>query len=148
MSIYRLSNLGRKFDIILCFGVYYHLIDPFFAFANLRHCTHSDSLVFLEGDILLNGREEQADYYFGRSRYPLFLPSEQVLRKMLETTYMQVEDIIWLDRPREWALTLMKIMRKKAQARAFLRCRPFWGTNQCYDYRPPFGLYQYDDRSF
>src|SRR5207245_1655523 len=25
LSIYRLDSLGRKFDVIMCFGVYYHL---------------------------------------------------------------------------------------------------------------------------
>ncbi|MDZ7697136.1 MAG: methyltransferase domain-containing protein [Deltaproteobacteria bacterium] len=148
MSIYQVAKLQQKFDIILCFGVYYHLADPFFAFANLRHCAHPGSWLFLEGDVLLNGGKAEADYHFGRSGYPCFLPSEQVLRQMLEAAYLRVEDRVWLDRPRNPILTLMKAAGRKAQARALLKCRPFHGVNDCHDFKPPFGLDQYDDRSF
>ncbi len=49
VSIYEASKLGETFDIVLCLGVYYHLIDPFAAFAQLRHCLHTGSNVVFEG---------------------------------------------------------------------------------------------------
>src|SRR6478672_591627 len=46
LSVYDLSSyLGQRFDVVLCLGVYYHLFDPFYAFAQLRHCSHENSLV-------------------------------------------------------------------------------------------------------
>ena len=38
LPVYDLASLGRRFDIVLCLGVYYHLIDPFYALAQIRHC--------------------------------------------------------------------------------------------------------------
>src|SRR5262245_385240 len=32
VSVYELAKLGRTFDIVLCLGVYYHLVDPIHAF--------------------------------------------------------------------------------------------------------------------
>ena len=43
MSIYRLASLGRAFDIVMCLGIYYHLHDPFYAFSQIRHCSHPKS---------------------------------------------------------------------------------------------------------
>jgi tRNA (mo5U34)-methyltransferase len=54
LSVYRLSELQTKFDIILCLGVYYHLIDPFYAFAQIRHCCHDNTIVVFEGDLVSN----------------------------------------------------------------------------------------------
>src|SRR5438128_1502203 len=38
LSVYALDRLQRKFDVILCLGCFYHLIDPFYAFTQIRHC--------------------------------------------------------------------------------------------------------------
>jgi tRNA (mo5U34)-methyltransferase len=37
-SVYELAQLGRTFEVILCLGVYYHLLDPFYALTQIRHC--------------------------------------------------------------------------------------------------------------
>ena len=47
VSMYELSKLSQTFDIVLCLGVYYHLIDPFAAFAQMRHCCHRSSIIAL-----------------------------------------------------------------------------------------------------
>ena len=47
LAVYDLHKLETKFDIILCLGVFYHLLDPFFAFSQIRHrCHDSDSCCF------------------------------------------------------------------------------------------------------
>ena len=40
LSVYDLDRLDSKYDVILCLGVYYHLFDPFYAFAQIRHRCH------------------------------------------------------------------------------------------------------------
>src|SRR6266550_1238055 len=50
ISVYDLGILDEKFDIILCLGIYYHLVDPFYAFAQIRHRCHEETLVVFEGD--------------------------------------------------------------------------------------------------
>ncbi len=53
LSVYELTSLHQQFDIILFLGVYYHLFDPFYALAQIRHCCHSDTLVLIEGPVAL-----------------------------------------------------------------------------------------------
>ena len=48
LSVYRLTELKTKFDIILCLGVYYHLIDPFYGFAQICHCCHENTIIVLK----------------------------------------------------------------------------------------------------
>ena len=50
VSIYEASKLGERFEVILCLGVYYHLVDPFYAFSQVRHCSRDRSVVIFEGD--------------------------------------------------------------------------------------------------
>jgi tRNA (mo5U34)-methyltransferase len=58
ISIYDLAKLERKFDVILCLGVYYHLVDPFAAFAQIRHCCTNDSIIVFEGDATIGIRPD------------------------------------------------------------------------------------------
>jgi tRNA (mo5U34)-methyltransferase len=50
VSICDLRSLGRTFDVVLCLGVCYHLVDSFYAFAQVRHCCHPNTVVVFEGD--------------------------------------------------------------------------------------------------
>jgi len=52
LSVYELASLNQQFDIILFLGVYYHLFDPFYALAQIRHCCHSDTVVLMEGPVV------------------------------------------------------------------------------------------------
>jgi tRNA (mo5U34)-methyltransferase len=135
LSIYDLSTLNRKFDIILCLGVYYHLRDPFYGIAQLRHCCHPGSLVILEGQLGKAGMDPNEVRYFGHSSCE-FLPSAPALEGLLKLAYLRIESKVWMY-PKE----------DKAQSdRAYMVCVPFDGVNDMYVYKPSFGLHVYDER--
>ena len=52
LPVYELASLNRTFDIILCLSVYYHLVDPFYAFAQLRQCCHPGTMLDARGRCL------------------------------------------------------------------------------------------------
>jgi tRNA (mo5U34)-methyltransferase len=146
-SIYQLTQLGQTFDIILCFGVYYHLLDPLHAFAQIRHCCHPGSLVLLEGDIGLGLHGNEVLYSFSNSRNPTFLPSPLALKNLLEAAYLHVQAQTWLQ-PRCGVKAIAKrlLRGKRASERVFSVCAPFEGVNPLHEYEPPFGLKVYDER--
>ena len=134
LPIYNLASLGRRFDIILCLGVFYHLRDPFYGFTQLRHCCHANSIVLLEGEVGRDKKEENAVYYLSEPALEC-LPGESGIKNLLQLTYFRLESLVWM-RP---TLDL-------GTDRAFIVCRPFTGTNEMYIYKPHFGLHVYDDR--
>ncbi|HEV3471526.1 MAG TPA: methyltransferase domain-containing protein [Pyrinomonadaceae bacterium] len=152
LSAYQLASLGRKFDIIMCFGVYYHLLDPFHAFAQIRHCCHGGTLLLLEGDAGKVGmRADEARYSFGDSRLPAFVPSAATLRKFLEAAYFRVQSQAWLRHgplreSRSVVSHLRRLLDRAFVDRAFTVCTPFEGINELHPYKPPFGLCVYDER--
>lgn len=154
LSVYQLSSLNRTFDIIMCLGVYYHLLDPFYAFAQLRHCCHPGSLVLLEGNVGRAGmRADEARYTFGDSRTSSFTPSVPMLENLLKSAYLRVQSQAYL-RPgpfRRIKGLAQQVRRFKSISttfidRAFTVCAPFEGANELHTYKPPFGLGNYDDR--
>jgi tRNA (mo5U34)-methyltransferase len=158
VSIYELSRLNRTFDIILCLGVYYHLVDPFAGFAQIRHCCHPKSLVVLEGDATLGLREDTVYYHPRRTGAPVFIPTLYTLTQMLKAAYLDVIDHQWREIPR--APSLLRrleyyslVISRPAYTglprktdRLITTCLPFEGENATHHYRPPFGLERYDDR--
>lgn len=142
-SIYELSRLNRRFDVIFCFGVYYHLLDPLLALAQIRHCCHENTLVLLEGDVWTNSSALSALYGFGSSQHPAFLPTESLLIRLLETSYLRVEKTDWQRTGRGWKGLLKKLIGKQHKERALFHCRPFAGRNPIHEYSAPFGLAQY-----
>lgn len=163
VSVYELAGLGRKFDIILLLGVYYHLFDPYHALAQIRHCCHADSLVLIEGNEAL-GLPAKAAMLDLDQRTSRFLPTREALEDLLRAAYFKVEVAHAMDFPLErpsWGWRLRMAARAilgdragvaaltgplLAARRVFLRCTPFNGVNVAHDYRPPFGLQVYDGR--
>jgi tRNA (mo5U34)-methyltransferase len=90
LSIYQLSSLGRKFDVILCLGVYYHLLDPFAGFAQIRHCCHPGTLVILEGNVGVNLPPGEIHLDFSDPSRSKFLPSYEALASLLGAAYLSV----------------------------------------------------------
>ena len=134
LPIYNLASLERKFDIILCLGVFYHLRDPFYGFTQLRHCCHPNSVVLLEGEVGCDKTDENAIYY--PCKLPLeCLPGESGIKNLLRSAYFRVESLVW-----------MRPAADLERDRAFIVCRPFAGKNEMYPYKPHFGLHIYDDR--
>jgi tRNA (mo5U34)-methyltransferase len=160
VSIYELTRLGRTFDVILCLGVYYHLFDPFAAFAEIRHCCHDGTIVVLEGDATAGLRPDTLYWDAKTPSHPLFLPTPQVLAQMLQASYFQVIKQEWRAPPRrvpphrQWLRRLRHRLGGAAVDRGLpdvcermiVVCTPFDGENPLHVYKPPFGLHRYDSR--
>lgn len=165
LSVFDLSSLRRKFDIILFLGVYYHLLDPFYALAQIRHCCHPGTLVLIEGNEGLGMPAKTAviDLENATSK---FLPTLAALNALVRAAYLTVVSHSSMDataaaeRP-GWKWRLRMCLRALRGSRAevvemlrpllairrvFLHCVPMTGTNSAHLYRPPFGLHVYDDR--
>ena len=146
LSVYDLQTLGTKFDIILCLGVFYHLYDPFYAFAQIRHCCHPDSIVIIEGDVffgLIDSPIQTAALY-GRDvrQAQRFVPDPNTLRLFVNAAYFEIVSEAVFD-----LSPVEKNAPRRGVNRMLLVCRPSRGVNRCHEYWPPFGLHQYDARS-
>jgi tRNA (mo5U34)-methyltransferase len=164
LSVYDLTKLQARFDIILCLGVYYHLIDPFYAFAQIRHCCHEHSIVVFEGEVRSglppeSGIYRTGIYNFSDSSDARFRPTPILLAGLLEAAYFTIEFQAFLRRQYLQAPSagyrnrLERAIRafktddgKQRDNRVLLLCRPYRGENRCFWYRPPFGLHHYDTR--
>lgn len=145
VSIYELSSLGRQFDVIICFGVYYHLIDPFYGLAQIRHCCAPESVVLFEGDVGQEPLEPNEVRISYKAEEPAYFPSASALAQLMRSTYFTVASQSFLSdgRPRKWT---GKQTRRPREDRALTVCRPFLGVNELHAYAPPFGLREYDTR--
>ena len=130
VSIYEVAQLGERFDIVLCMGVYYHLVDPFFAFSQIRRCTHERSVVVFEGDFAMDGfvQPPQAAYLDLTDERRCFMPTLTCFLQLLAANYFRVTT------------------GSTIQGRVLVACEPFVGENSLHRYRPPFGLHNYDPR--
>ena len=145
-SVYELSALERKFDVIFFIGVYYHLLDPLYALAQIRHCCHEHTILIIEGDVLVGYPADdvavfRADLNTG-SRY---VPSPTALRSLLALTYFAVEYEAMLD---HFALIGEEIPPDAGGRvnRVLYVCKPQTMHNRFHWYKPPFGLAQFDTR--
>jgi len=156
LSVYSLAELKTKFDIVLCLGVYYHLIDPFYAFAQVRHCCHESTIVVFEGDVALSLPSETGMYNLTDSSVSRFRPSCALLSGLLSAAYFTIDSEnfftqeLQVSRPVKMIRRVVRMIRKTSEVpvidRALLVCRPYLGENRCFWYRPPFGLDRYDAR--
>jgi tRNA (mo5U34)-methyltransferase len=90
VSVYDLTKLQKKFDIILCMGIYYHLVDPFYAFSQIRHLCHNETVVVFEGDGTFSPDPSSIYYNPSDPQHAVFIPTERALRQMLEANYFRV----------------------------------------------------------
>lgn len=138
-SVYDLTKIGKTFDVILFLGVYYHLVDPFYALAQIRHCCHDETVVIVEGDVLcgLGSTPPQGCAYYSDRVFeaPRFVPEPMTLKQLIRGAYFEVleED--------------MHVMTEGIGVnRLLLKCRPWSGENEYHYARAPFGLDAYDPR--
>jgi tRNA (mo5U34)-methyltransferase len=144
LSIYRLSTVGRKFDVIFCLGIYYHLVDPFYAFSQIRHCCHENTIVLIEGDGAAAGvRAQGLMYDLSNHALPVFVPTKEGLLHMCEAAYLNVKSQMWMefDVNHVWEGPPPLVYD-----RLFTACKAFAGKNNYHYYEPPFGLHVYDER--
>jgi tRNA (mo5U34)-methyltransferase len=147
-------RLGRTFDIVLCLGIYYHLVDPFYAFAQVRHCCHRGGFAIFEGDYSRTLVDTSVHYDLSRPEMPIFVPSQHALAQMLEASYFHVASRTTLipakpPKPRSRWRRARKKQKTAFQGldRVIAVCHPIEGVvNPLHYYAPPFGLHRYDER--
>jgi tRNA (mo5U34)-methyltransferase len=167
MSAYSLASLNRKFDIILFLGVHYHLLDPFYALAQIRQCCHRDTVVLIHGAEAANLSPATALYDLSNHSCE-WTPTREALTQLLGAAYFEVIAVD-SDPPgdgplgvpgRRWRLRLIWQGLKASHAgvrrlvrqfepgtrQMFMKCIPFEGENKAHYYRPPFELHRYDSR--
>jgi tRNA (mo5U34)-methyltransferase len=144
-SVYDLTKLARKFDVIFFLGVYYHLVDPMYAFAQLRHCCHADTIVIVEGDVHVGGARSVAVYEPFARKGSRFVPTPDTLELFLNLNYFKTEYESMIDH--------FELINQEAPLdmpprinRTFRICRPEILENPVHFYKPPFGLAKYDLR--
>jgi len=172
-SVYELASLGQKFDVVLMLGVYYHLVDPFYAFAQLRHCCHPETNVCVEGNESIGLPENTAmlDLNHGPGK---FNPTGGYLDQLLRAAYFSVSTRRSLEPPApeaarirsKWRLRMWRNaffgsddkLRQMAHSvvappghlqslrRTFRTCTVVEEANPLHVYPPPFGLHVYDPR--
>jgi tRNA (mo5U34)-methyltransferase len=154
-SVYDLASLGRKFDLIFCFGVYYHLHDPFYAFAQLRHCCHSHTTVVLEGDATLGLKANSVWLDFSNRYSSTFIPTQHALTQMLQAAHFKVSEQHWMISQRtstgprlRWRPVPdhLDLGMPRRTTRLLTIAGPIEAENPLHAYQPPFGLSAYDSR--
>src|SRR5579872_664473 len=153
VSIYDLEKLDERFDIVLCMGIYYHLIDPIQAFAQVRHCCKSGGLAIFEGDVLTGARGSQLHYDLSDHAKPIFVPSRSALEQMLRASYFDIASVNVQSSASWKRIAKTAIVRSLPDGysprwteRQLTVCRATEGANPLHAYRPPFGLHRYDTR--
>ncbi len=160
VSIYEASKLNRTFDIILCLGVYYHLVDPFAGFAEVRHLMHENSIAIFEGDATLELRPDTYYWDMSDSSKSCFVPTQWGLNHMLKTAYMDVTSQRWMRPPQGLMINVdpahlvgamgakdpseFKTLRHREHI--ITVTKPFSGENPLHPYKPPFNLGRFDTR--
>ena len=120
VSAYELASLGRRFDIVLFMGVYYHLVAPLSAIAQLRHCCHPDATVVVEGDVTHSLARNLAYINRPDPYHSVFIPTVDVLQQMFETAYFTVTSVSFVSGRR----------RARAPSRAAQLVHTLLGRNQ------------------
>jgi tRNA (mo5U34)-methyltransferase len=176
LSVYDLKTLGRTFDVILFLGVYYHLHDPFYALAQVRHCCHPGTVVVINGPVGTKLSTDGSLYNFANHNCE-WLPSEGAMRQLLKATYFtdpatadydsadvtpapgrlgwrwrlkMCRDALRGARPNMQS-RLAEVLPKEHETRetsklTVFTCRPHEGPVDLHCYHPPFGLHAYDPR--
>lgn len=160
VSIYEASKLNQTFDIIICLGVYYHLVDPFAGFAEVRHLMHENSIAVFEGDATLELRPDTYYWDMSDSAKSCFVPTQWGLNHMLKTAYLDVVSQSWMRPPPGVKINvdpahLVGYMGNldpsdfaplKHRERILTVTKPFRGENPLHPYKPPFNLARFDTR--
>jgi tRNA (mo5U34)-methyltransferase len=157
VSVYDLSSIEEQFDVIFCLGLYYHLYDPLYAFSQIRHRCHENTIVVFEGDTATGLKSSYCYWDPTDGSLPAFVPHPNVLANMLGAAYLEVvSQTPMVDRPtwswREYAHVAEAVVHRKFRRlprernRTVTVCRPIYGHNRLHPYPPPFGLAQYDER--
>jgi tRNA (mo5U34)-methyltransferase len=93
LSVYEIEKLGKKFDIILYLGVFYHLKDPLRSFTSLRRVLKNGGSMIVEGAVL-NDPGCFANFYYREPFYGDYsnwwVPTRDCLRQWVECSFMKI----------------------------------------------------------
>lgn len=145
VSVYDLEKLGRRFDVILFLGVFYHLTHLMYGLTQLRHAVAPGGCVILEGAASNDHKKSSMDFMygpddgFGGTQEPeradpsnWSIPTIRCLHDMLNACYFDV--------------TRLSFPFNLQRGRVLMEARPVVFNNPQHIYRPPFGLDRYDTR--
>jgi len=95
VSVYDIDKLRKQdFDIILFFGVYYHLKYPLYAFSKLRRVCREGGLLLTEGQAFRSRKRSYARFYYNQWHQSdpsnWWIPSLRCLREMIESSFFRV----------------------------------------------------------
>lgn len=108
VSVYDIGALGRRFDIILFLGVYYHLTHPMYAITQVRHCLAPSGEMIIEGGAIDDTVNSYMEFYYGGQGPEPYrvmdasnwsMPTRRCLRDMVSSTYFNVIDEDFLPHP-------------------------------------------------
>ncbi len=141
VSVYDVARLGKRFDIVLFLGVFYHLTHPMYAITQIRHAIAAGGEVIIEGEGIDDTELAYTEFYYrppGEDSYfgdasNWFVPTRRCLRDMVTANYFDVvrEDFA---------------PGKGKYGRILLHARAAERSDDKHLYRPLFGLDQYDQR--
>jgi tRNA (mo5U34)-methyltransferase len=101
ISVYDIDTLEKKdFDIVLYFGVYYHLKHPLLAFSKLRRICKDGAILLTEGPAFGSRTNSFAKFYYRQwwvgDRSNWWVPSIKCLKEMIECSYFKVSNDVRL----------------------------------------------------
>jgi tRNA (mo5U34)-methyltransferase len=95
VSVFELDKLGRRdFDIVLYFGVYYHLKDPLLSISRIRQVIREGGLLVIEGQVFDSPEIVARFFYrtpFTHDLTNWWVPSVPCLREWVECSFFDLE---------------------------------------------------------
>ena len=101
-SIYNIDNVFPvdSFDVVICYGVYYHLLFPAFGFFKLNRVLRPNGILLLEGAYTKKHKEESLYHFaYGENKITendptfCFNPTIKCLQNMLHATLFKVVEV-------------------------------------------------------
>jgi tRNA (mo5U34)-methyltransferase len=98
ISVYEIDKLEKQnFDIVLFFGVYYHLKHPLYALSKLRKMLKEGGSLLVEGLAFTSSKNSYAKFYYKRwyrnDPSTWWVPSLKCLLEMIESTFFKIKEI-------------------------------------------------------
>lgn len=118
LSVYDIRDLDvADFDVVLFFGVFYHLRHPVLAFTRLRQIMRTGALLLTEGEVIHNDVEAFARFYYRDIHFGdlsnWWIPTTACLREWIECCYFEITNQIIETTPVRTPLTQVKTDLKR-----------------------------------
>ena len=84
MDAHNLDKLKGQFDVVFCFGVYYHLVDPILGFDRICDKVKPGGLLLLEGDSIHHPNSVMFLDFNKEDKSRTFRMSQLFIYRMLE----------------------------------------------------------------